>query len=75
MFYHGRFLGGTVTTRMIAFARHSATFRQMLADVFAGSQSYRTLKARLWGQLGLTLLESAESVLLGRNRAAVKAEA
>ena len=75
MFYHGRFLGGTVTTRMIAFARHSATFRQMLADVFAGSQSYRTLKARLWGQLGLTLLESAESVLLGRNRTAVKAEA
>ena len=75
MFYHGRFLGGTVTTRMIAFARHSATFRQMLADVFAGSQSYRTLKARLWGQLGVTLLESAESVLMGRNRAPAKAEA
>jgi len=75
MFYHGRFLGGTVTTRMIAFARHSATFRQMLADVFAGSQSYRTLKARLWGQLGVTLLESAESVLMGRKQATVKAEA
>lgn len=75
MFYHGKFLGGAVTTRMIAFARHSATFRQMLADVFAGSQSYRTLKARLWGQLGVTLFESAESVLRGRTHSPVKAEA
>jgi flavin-dependent dehydrogenase len=74
MFYHGRFLGGTVTTRMIAFARHSATFRQMLADVFAGSQSYRTLKTRLWGQLGITLAETATS-LLRKKRPSVAAEA
>lgn len=74
MFYHGTFLGGTVTTRMIAFARHSATFRQMLADVFAGTQSYRTLKARLWGQLGITLTESASNLLF-KKRADVAAEA
>jgi flavin-dependent dehydrogenase len=74
MFYHGKFLGGTVTTRMIAFARHSATFRQMLADVFAGSQSYRTLKTRLWGQLGITLAETATS-LLRKKRPSVAAEA
>jgi flavin-dependent dehydrogenase len=77
LFYHGKFLGGAVTTRMIAFARHSPTFRQMLADVFAGSQSYRTLKARLWGQLGVTLVETASSLLRksGRSQSELEAEA
>jgi len=74
-FYNGKFLGGAVTTRMIAFARHSATFRQMLADVFAGSQSYRTLKARLWAQLGLTLAETAGSLLHRRRREPTEVEA
>ncbi|HXN64240.1 MAG TPA: NAD(P)/FAD-dependent oxidoreductase [Candidatus Acidoferrales bacterium] len=74
-FYHGKFLGGTVTSRMIAFARHSATFRQMLADVFAGSQSYRTLKTRLWSQLGITLVETAGSLLRPAANAPAEAEA
>ncbi len=74
-FYNGKFLGGAVTTRMIAFARHSPTFRQLLADVFAGSQSYRTLKARLWGQLGLTLTETAGSLLQRRRRNPAEVEA
>ena len=60
---------------MIAFARHSPTFRHMLADVFAGSQSYRTLKARLWGQLGITLAETAGSLLRRRTRRTHEAEA
>ncbi|HEV3219727.1 MAG TPA: FAD-dependent monooxygenase [Candidatus Acidoferrales bacterium] len=64
-FYHGKFLGGAVTTRMIGFARHSETFRRTLADIFAGTQSYRTLKGRLWRQLGVTLAESAGSFLRG----------
>jgi flavin-dependent dehydrogenase len=68
-FYHGNFLGGAVTTRMIDFARHSETFRGTLADIFAGTQSYRTLKKRLWGQLGITLAESAGSFLRGRKAA------
>jgi flavin-dependent dehydrogenase len=75
LFYHGKFLGGAVTTRMIAFARHSPTFRQMLADVFAGSQSYRTLKARLWGQLGVTLAETASSLLRKRGHSQSELEA
>lgn len=74
-FYHGKFMAGSVTTRMIGFARHSATFRRLLADIFAGSQSYRTLKSRLWGQLGITLAETAGSVLRGRPDDAVKLEA
>jgi flavin-dependent dehydrogenase len=74
-FYHGNFMGGSVTTRMISFARHSETFRQLLADMFAGSQSYRTLKARLWGQLGITLVETAGSLLRGKHKGSVNAEA
>jgi flavin-dependent dehydrogenase len=62
-FYNGTFLGGAITTRMIGFARHSETFRHTLADIFAGSQSYRALKTRLWRQLGVTLAESAGSLL------------
>jgi flavin-dependent dehydrogenase len=69
-FYHGTFLGGAITTRMIGFARHSETFRRTLADIFAGSQSYRTLKSRLWRQLGITLAESTRSLLSGRKPAA-----
>jgi flavin-dependent dehydrogenase len=74
-FYHGKFMAGSVTSRMIGFARHSATFRILLADIFAGSQSYRTLKARLWGQLGITLAESVGSVLSGKHEGTVKLEA
>jgi flavin-dependent dehydrogenase len=64
-FYHGKFLGGAVTARMIGFARHSETFRRTLADIFSGTQSYGTLKTRLWSQLGITLAESAGSFLRG----------
>jgi flavin-dependent dehydrogenase len=68
-FYHGNFLGGAVITRMINFARHSETFRATLADIFAGTQSYRTLKKRLWRQLGITFAESAGSFIRGRKTA------
>jgi flavin-dependent dehydrogenase len=74
-FYHGKFMAGSVTTRMIGFARHSATFRRLLADIFAGSQCYGTLKARLWGQLGVTLAETAGSVLRGHREDTAKLEA
>ncbi|HZP34303.1 MAG TPA: NAD(P)/FAD-dependent oxidoreductase [Candidatus Acidoferrales bacterium] len=56
-FYHGRFLGGAVTTRMIQFVHRSATFRAIVADLFSGSQKYATLKRRVWSQLATTLAE------------------
>jgi flavin-dependent dehydrogenase len=62
-FYRGTFLGGAVTTRMIQFMRRSATFRQLMADLFSGAQSYRGLKARLWSQFGVTLNEILASLL------------
>lgn len=56
-FYHGRFLGGAVTTRMIQFVHRSVTFRGMMADLFSGAQDYASLKKRLWSQIANTLGE------------------
>ena len=65
-FYCRRFLGGDVTLRMIQFTRRSATFRALMRDLFSGTQDYRSLKRRLWGQLGVTLTEIVASLLGGR---------
>src|SRR6266851_5613076 len=64
-FYRGRFLGGAVATRMIQFIERSPTFRALMADVFAGSQDYCSLKRRLWAQCGTTLTEVVGSLLKG----------
>ncbi len=63
LLYRGRFLGGAVTTRMIQFVRRSATFRTLMRDIFSGTQDYRSLKRRLWAQLGVTLTEFVASLL------------
>jgi flavin-dependent dehydrogenase len=60
--FRGRFLGGAVTTRMVQLVRRSATFRELIRDVFSGAQDYRSLKRRLWSQLGLTLNEFLHSL-------------
>jgi flavin-dependent dehydrogenase len=56
-FYHGRFLGGAVTTRMIQFTARSATFRALIEDLFSGAQNYAFLKKRLWSQFDDTIVE------------------
>jgi flavin-dependent dehydrogenase len=62
-FYRGRFLGGAVATRMIQFVERSATFRELMADLFTGAQKYRGLKRRLWAHFGVTLTEVISSLL------------
>ena len=62
-FYRGRFFGGAVTTRMIQFVERSATFRELMADLFSGAQDYRSLKQRLWSQFGITLTQVVSSLL------------
>lgn len=61
-FYHGRFLGGAVTTRMIQFIDRSATFRTLITDLFSGAQTYASLKGRLWAQFDDTLSEFLKSI-------------
>jgi hypothetical protein len=62
-FYRGSFLGTAVTTRMVQFLQRSPVFRQLMGDLFSGTQDYTSLKRRLWGHLGFTLSEFISSVL------------
>lgn len=50
----GNFLGSAITTRMVQMLNYSPAFRDLVRDVFSGSQDYRTLKRRLWNQFGIT---------------------
>ncbi|HEV2288450.1 MAG TPA: FAD-dependent oxidoreductase [Candidatus Acidoferrales bacterium] len=61
--FRGSFLGGAVTTRMVQFAQRSATFRDLLRDLFSGAQDYRSLRKRLWVQFGATITEVARDFL------------
>ena len=62
-FYRGSFLGSAVTTRMVQFIRRSPVFRQLMGDLFSGTQDYSSLKKRLWGHLGITISDFISSVL------------
>lgn len=55
--YLGRFLFSTVPARMVDFTRRSPRFRDLMQDLFAGTQSYQGLKARLFKNLNGTLQE------------------
>lgn len=59
--FRGTFLGGAITTRMVQLVHYSPTFRDLIRDIFSGSQDYRSLKSRLWNQLGITLTEFVRS--------------
>jgi hypothetical protein len=61
--YRGRFLGGSVTTRMIQFIGRSRTFSTLMADLFSGAQDYGGLQSRLWAQFGLTIGEVLTSLV------------
>lgn len=61
--FRGTFLGGAITTRMVQLLNYSPTFRDLIRDVFSGSQDYRTLKSRLWNQVGVTVAEFLRSIL------------
>jgi flavin-dependent dehydrogenase len=62
-FYRGSFLGTAVTTRMVQLMRRSPVFRQLMGDIFSGTQDYTSLKRRLWGHLGITVSDFVASVL------------
>ena len=58
-FYHGSFLWGSVTSRMLQFTRLSPTFRGMMQELFAGTQPYLGLRERVFGNLEKSLREIA----------------
>src|SRR5260370_9846379 len=60
----GRFLFNTVPARMVGFIRRSPRFRNLIEDLFAGTQPYLDLKARLFKNLNGTLQEVLMNLLL-----------
>jgi flavin-dependent dehydrogenase len=59
----GNFVGAAITTRMVQLLNYSPAFRDLIRDVFSGAQDYRSLKRRLWNQLGITFAEFVRSFL------------
>ena len=64
--FHGRFLMGAVTDRMVQFTRLSPKFRHVMQDLFAGTQPYIGLKRRLMHNLNGSLVEIVCNLGLGR---------
>jgi len=56
-FFFGNFLGGGVIERMVQFTNSSPSFRELMCDLFAGTQSYIGLKRRAYRNLLPTLVE------------------
>lgn len=64
--FHGTFLWGAVTSRMVQFTRLSPKFREVMQDLFAGTQPYVGLKRRLMRNLNGSLIEIVCNLGFGR---------
>jgi flavin-dependent dehydrogenase len=64
--FHGTFLCGSVTSRMVQFTRLSPKFRDVMQDLFAGTQPYVGLKRRLMRNLNWSLVEIVCNLGFGR---------
>jgi geranylgeranyl reductase family protein len=64
--FQGRFLGGSVTSRMVQFTRLSPKFRSVMQDLFDGTQPYAGLKRRLMKNLNGSLVEIVCNLGFGR---------
>jgi flavin-dependent dehydrogenase len=62
----GRFLFRTVPQRMVHFMRRSPRFRELMQDLFAGTQSYTGLRGRLLSNLNVKQQEKIIQVLMER---------
>ena len=62
----GSFLFCSAPARMVQFVRRSPRFRELVQDLFAGSQPYLDLRARFMANLNGTLQEVLMNFLLNR---------
>lgn len=62
-FYAGSWLGAPVLERMIQLTGRSASFRDLMRDLFAGSQGYGDLKRRVYRSLPRIAAEAIVSAL------------
>ena len=64
--FHGNYMFGAVPARMIQFTRRSPTFRDVMQDLFSGTQNYIGLKGRLLRNFHGSLFEILGSFGFGR---------
>jgi len=62
----GRFMFGSVPARIVEFTRRSPRFSAIVGDLFAGKQSYQTLKRRLLKNLNGSFYDIAMSLGFSR---------
>jgi flavin-dependent dehydrogenase len=62
-FYSGEWMGDSVVERMIQLTEHSPKFRDLMRDLFAGSQGYCDLRDRLYRSLPRIAAEALVSTL------------
>jgi flavin-dependent dehydrogenase len=62
-FYNGTVFGDSVLERMVALTAQSASFRELMSDLFAGIQGYRDLRARLYKILPAVMGEGLAGTL------------
>jgi flavin-dependent dehydrogenase len=62
-FYTGQILGESVLERMVALTQQSESIRNLMSDLFAGSQGYRDLRSRLLRIVPSLMTEGLASTL------------
>ena len=62
-FFTGEWMGKPVPEMMVHYTQSSERFRQLMCDLFAGSQGYRGLRQRLYRTLPFIVAESAVRAL------------
>jgi flavin-dependent dehydrogenase len=62
-FYTGKWMGGPVPERMIQLTQLSPRFREIMRDLFSGSQAYSDLRKRVYNSLPRIMLEAAMNSL------------
>lgn len=64
--FTGKLLFDSIPARMVQFIRRSPRFRSLMQDLFAGTQSYETLRHRLMRNLKGPLQEALFSAIFGK---------
>jgi flavin-dependent dehydrogenase len=64
-FYNGQIFGGSVLERMVSLTAQSASFRELMSDLFAGIQGYRDLRSRLYRILPAVMAEGLAGTMSG----------
>ena len=62
-FYSGQIFGDSVLERMVSLTAQSASFRDLMSDLFAGIQGYRDLRSRLYRILPAVMAEGLAGML------------